>query len=276
MAQLKRLWGWPTGSESMKVVKVERVVQETPDITTIYFPSIGEAHPGQYFMVWLPGVDEIPMSLSTISDPSSISIRVVGDATRALSQLKEGDKIGLRGPLGNGYTIKGKHPLLVGGGTGIASLTPLAEEMVAKGVKPTFLIGARSRDQLLFKERLSKLLGLGLIISTDDGSEGFPGHASNYAGNILTKGGFDNVYICGPELMAVKIWADADRLGISVQASLERLCKCAVGLCGSCAIGPYRVCRDGPVFDSAKLREVAFDFGKRRMDASGRMIRVDH
>jgi len=276
LAQSKRLWGWPTGSERMKAVKVEHVVQETPDITTIYFPSIGEAHPGQYFMVWLPGVDEIPMSLSTIGDPSSISIRVVGDATRALSQLKKGDKIGLRGPLGNGYTIKGMHPLLVGGGTGIASLTPLAEEMVAKGVKPTFLIGARSRSQLLFKERLSKLLGLGLVISTDDGSEGFHGYASNYAGNLITKGGFDNVYICGPELMAVKIWADADRLNISVQASLERLCKCAVGLCGSCAVGPYRVCRDGPVFDSAKLREVALDFGKRRMDASGRMIRVDH
>jgi len=260
----------------MKAVKVEHVMQETPDITTIYFPSVGEAHPGQYFMVWLPGVDEIPMSLSTIGDPSSISIRVVGDATRALSQLKKGDKIGLRGPLGNGYTIKGEHPLLVGGGTGIASLTPLAEEMVAKGVKPTFLIGARSRGQLLFKERLSKLLGLDLLISTNDGSEGFSGQASNYAGSIMTQGGFDNVYICGPELMAVKIWDDADRLGISVQASLERLCKCAVGLCGSCAIGPYRVCKDGPVFDSAKLREVASDFGKRRMNASGRMIRVDH
>jgi dihydroorotate dehydrogenase electron transfer subunit len=260
----------------MKAVKVEHVVQETPDITTIYFPSVGEAHPGQYFMVWLPGVDEIPMSLSTIGDPSSISVRVVGDATRALSKLRQGDKIGLRGPLGNGYTIEGKHPFLVGGGTGIASLTPLAEEMVAKGVKPTFLIGARSRDQLLFKERLSKLHGLGLIISTDDGSEGFHGYASNYAGNIMTKSGFDKVYICGPELMAAKIWADADRLGISVQASLERLCKCAVGLCGSCAIGPYRVCRDGPVFDSAKLREVVSDFGKRRLDPSGRMIRVDH
>ncbi len=79
-------------------------------------------------MVWLPGVDEIPMSLSTIGDPSSISIRVVGDATRALSQLKKGDKIGIRGPFGNGYTVKGKHPFLVGGGSGIASLTPLAEE----------------------------------------------------------------------------------------------------------------------------------------------------
>jgi dihydroorotate dehydrogenase electron transfer subunit len=259
----------------MKVVRIERVVQETPDITTLYFPDVGEARPGQYLMVWLPGVDEIPMSLSTIGDPSSISVRVVGDATRALSKLSKGDRIGIRGPFGNGYTVKGRHPFLVGGGSGIASLAPLAEELAAKGAEPTFLIGARSKDQLPFKERLSKL-GLRLVVSTDDGSEGFHGYASNYAGELMAKGGFDQVYICGPELMAAKIWADADRLGLPVEASLERLCKCAVGLCGSCAIGPYRVCSDGPVFDSAKLRGVATDFGKRRMDASGRMIRVDH
>jgi len=266
----------PTGSEKMTAVTVTRVVKETPDITTIYVPRVEGARPGQYMMVWMPGVDEVPMSLSTIGDVSSFSVRVVGDATRALAQLKKGDKIGLRGPFGNGYTIKGKRPFLVGGGSGIASLTPLAEEMVAKGVKPTFLIGARSANQLLFKDRLAKLLGDGLVISTDDGSEGFHGYASNYAGELMAKAKYDQVYICGPEIMAAKIWADADRLGLPVQASLERLCKCAVGLCGSCAIGPYRVCRDGPIFDSPKLREIAADFGKRRMDATGRMIRVDH
>ncbi len=178
----------------MTAVKVEKIVKETPDITTIYFPRVGEARPGQYLMVWIPSVDEVPMSLSTIGDISSFSVRVVGDATRALSQLKQGDKIGLRGPFGNGYTVNGKHPFLVGGGSGIASLTPLAEEMVAKGVKPTFLIGARSADQLLFKRRLGKLLGDSLMISTDDGSEGFHGYASNYAGELMAKGKYDQVY----------------------------------------------------------------------------------
>ena len=255
---------------------IDRVVKETLDVTTLYFSGVAGAKPGQYLMVWLPGVDEIPMSLSTIGDPSSITVRVVGDMTRILSQLKAGDKMGVRGPFGNGYTAVGKRPLLVGGGSGIASLAPLADQLVAIGAKPTFLIGARSRDQLFFKDRLAKLLGENLLVSTDDGSEGYHGYASNYAGELLAKNSYDHVYICGPELMAVKVWADADRLGIPVQASLERLCKCAVGLCGSCAIGPYRVCKDGPIFDSAKLREVASDFGKRRMDASGRMIRVDH
>jgi dihydroorotate dehydrogenase electron transfer subunit len=257
-------------------IKIDRVVKETFDVTTLYFSGVAGAKPGQYLMVWLPGVDEIPMSLSTIGDPSSITVRVVGDATRNLSQLKAGDKMGVRGPFGNGYTLLGNHPLLIGGGSGIASLTPLAEQLVAIGAKPTFLIGARSKDQLFFKSRLTKLLGENLLVSTDDGSEGYHGYASNYAGELVAKNSYDHIYICGPELMAVKVWTDADKQGIPVQASLERLCKCAVGLCGSCAIGPYRVCKDGPIFNSAKLCEVASDFGKRRMDASGRMVRVDH
>jgi dihydroorotate dehydrogenase electron transfer subunit len=270
------LWDLHTGVDELRTVIVERIVAETPDITTIYFPSVGEAQPGQYVMVWLPGVDEIPMSLSTIGSPSSISVRVVGDATRTLADIKEGAKIGIRGPFGNGYLILGKHPLLVGGGTGIASLTPLAELMVEKGVNPTFVIGARCKDQLLFKKRLTILLGDNLLISTDDGSEGYHGYASVNAKEIMTSRNFDQIYICGPELMSAIVWSDSERYHIPIQASLERFCKCAVGLCGSCAIGSYRVCRDGPVFDSAKLREVAADFGKRRMDASGKMIKVDH
>ncbi len=73
-----------------------------------------------------------------------------------------------------------------------------------EGVKPTFLIGARSRDQLLFKERLSKLLGLGLIVSTDDGSEGFHGYASNYAGELMTKGGYRSGLYLWPRVDGVK------------------------------------------------------------------------
>ncbi len=260
----------------MTAVTIERVEKETPDTYTLCFPAVAGARPGQYVMVWRPGVDEVPMSLSSIGDSCSITVRVVGEATLSLSRLRRGDKVGIRGPFGNGYTIMGKRPLLIGGGTGIASLAPLADEMVARDIKPTFLIGARSRDQLLFKDRMARLLGHGLVVSTDDGSEGYHGYASNYVAELMAKSKFDHVYVCGPEIMAAKIWAEVDGLGLPIQASLERLCKCAIGLCGSCAIGPYRVCRDGPVFDSVMLREVAADFGRKRMDASGRMIRVDH
>ena len=259
----------------MIVVEVLKTVEETPDIVTLYFTSIGSAYPGQYIMVWLPGVDEIPMSLSTIGNTYSISIRVVGDATRALAALKIGDRIGVRGPYGNSYRITGRKPLLIGGGVGIASLAPLAEEMVKKGIKPTFLMGVRSSSHLLFKDRLTRL-GCDLLVSTDDGSDGYPGYASVYAADLLEKKEFDQLYVCGPELMMAKVFSEAEKHCIPIQASLERFFKCGIGLCGSCAIGPYRVCKDGPIFDVDMLRIVVSEFGKSRMDQSGRMIRVDH
>ena len=79
-----------------------------------------------------------------------------------------------------------------------------------------------------------------------------------------------------PELMMAAVFRAADERGIPVQASLERYIKCAVGLCGSCAIGPYRICKDGPVLDSVQLRDVRDEFGRTRMDPSGRVIEVDH
>lgn len=87
---------------------------------------------------------------------------------------------------------------------------------------------------------------------------------------------FDVVYTCGPELMMALIFSSAEDRGIQVQASLERYIKCAVGLCGSCAIGPYRVCKDGPVLTTDQLKVVRDEFGLQRMDPSGRAIKVNH
>ena len=254
---------------------IKRVVDESPDIKTLYFPRVEGAVAGQYVMVWVPGVDEVPMSLSRIIGESAVTVRSVGDATRSILALREGDRFGVRGPFGRGYTIEGMRPLLVGGGTGVASLATLAEAMVSESVKPTFLQGARSREQIIFRERLSSLLGEDFVVSTDDGSEGYHGYASNYAHDLLKTGEFDRVYVCGPEIMTAKIYESASRRGIPMQTSLERLCKCAVGLCGACAIGPYRVCKDGPVFGEAELRLLKGEIGGKRMDASGRWVQVD-
>jgi len=262
--------------EFNRAVKIKEVIKETVDISTIILDTELNAKPGQYLMVWIPGIDEIPMSLSSLDNPVSISVRVVGDATKALSQLKSGDKIGIRGPFGNGYTIFNSRALLIGGGTGVASLFPLGKKMVEASLKPSFLMGARSGNQLLFLKRLQQLFGNNLFLSTDDGSVGFKGYASNYFDIILQEHKFDIIYVCGPELMMSKIFQSAELKNIPVQASLERYCKCAVGLCGSCAIGPYRVCRDGPVFNSEMLRNVLNEFAKLKLDPSGKLIPVDH
>ncbi|MFQ6054174.1 MAG: dihydroorotate dehydrogenase electron transfer subunit [Candidatus Bathyarchaeia archaeon] len=271
---------WPMRSETMRVRPLVDVRQEAEEAWTLYFEDelCSAASPGQYVMIWAPGVDEVPMSLSTIdrNGASSVTVRAVGEATRALCGLKVGDRIGVRGPFGNGYTLEGRAPLIVAGGTGSASLTPLAESMRREGVEPTFVLGARSVDQLLFRGRLERLLGDGLVLATDDGSCGFRGFASACAVELMTERSFDFIYTCGPELMMASVFEAAEERGIPLQASLERYIKCAVGLCGSCAIGPFRVCKEGPVFSSEQLRAVRGEFGRRRMDPSGRMVPVDH
>ena len=259
---------------------VTRVLEEAGRMMTLQFidAECNMAEPGQYVMVWIPGIEEVPMSLSAINEEGicSITVRPIGEATEALCSLRNGDKMGIRGPFGSGFKIQGDNPLLVAGGTGAASLAPLAWRLVNLGLEPTFILGARSKDQLLFKNKLSKILKDKLYITTDDGSEGYNGYASNYASKMMDEYNYDTIYTCGPELMISAIYLEAEKRNIGLQASLERYIKCAVGVCGACAIGPFRVCKDGPVFDMEQLRLVADELGKRRMDSSGRVVKVDH
>ena len=271
---------WRMRPEAVRVRRLVEVERETDDVVTLYFRDelCSKASPGQYVMIWAPGVDEVPMSLSTIGGDgvSSVTVRSVGEATETLCGLRAGERFGVRGPFGNSFTIIGSSPLIVGGGTGVATLKPLVEEMLNRRFEPTLVLGARSVSQLLFRSRLERLLGDCFVPATDDGSYGFRGLASECAFRLLEERHFDIVYTCGPELMMASVFDTAEARGIPIQASLERYIKCAVGLCGSCAIGPYRVCKDGPVFHSAQLRAVREEFGRRRMDPSGRMVEVDH
>lgn len=266
--------------EKSRAVELIDVVTECRDVSSLLFrdEETRAAEPGQYLMVWLPDVDEVPMSVSAVdmNGLSRITVREVGEATVKLSELSPGDRIGLRGPFGNGYKLQGDTPLLVAGGSGAASLMPLVEKMLQQETTPTLVLGARGAGMLLFADRLEELLDENLVVTTDDGSRGYSGYASGYAAKLMEGDGFDMVYTCGPELMMAKVYHSAREQGLPIQASLERYVKCAVGLCGSCTIGPYRVCKDGPVFDTGMLDMVRDEFGVSRMDASGRAIRVEH
>ena len=268
------------GIDEIRTVLILDVRREAVDICTIYFKDelVRTAKPGQYIMVWVPGEDEIPMSISTIDHNglSSITVRRVGPTTEILDSMTPGTKIGIRGPYGNGYEPLGENPLIVAGGSGTASLLPLVKVFLEKGVKPTFILGGRSSDQLLFEDELVDLLRENLVISTDDGSMGYNGYASGYAALLMNENNFDHVYTCGPELMMAKVYHEAEKRGLEIQASLERYIKCAVGLCGNCAVGPYRVCKDGPIFNTEMLKEIKDEFAVSAMDASGIKVRVNH
>ena len=165
-----------------------------------------------------------------------------------------------------------------GGGTGLASLAPLVEELAENGVGLSVLLGAKTSGDLLFLDRFRSVASGAegrLVVTTEDGSSGLRGLVTAEAERLLDHGErFDVVYTCGPEKMMYKMLQLCEKFDVPLQASLERFMRCAIGLCGTCVIGKYRVCRDGPVFSDVQLREVNDEFGRLRRGFDGRQISV--
>jgi len=241
------------------IVTIEKVIDETPTVRTLVFADeiMSNVLPGQFAMVWIPGVNELPMSImiSKESGKAAFTVRKHGPASTGLFNVKVGEQIGIRGPYGNSFDIKEGKLLLVGGGTGLVPMMRLLTF-----VKPTddvtVLIGAKSKDEVFFEDLANNLLENNthqVIISTDDGSYGKKGFVTDLVEKLVSETHFDAVYVCGPEIMMHKTVQSAHSRDIFVQASLERMMKCGVGICGSCCVGEDLVCRDGTVFDGQHL-----------------------
>ncbi len=267
----------------LRIREITKITSETPTIKTFWFEDENDLTfvPGQFVMVWLPGVDEIPMSVSYSESKSkynnqkAITVASVGEATTKLHELTVGSKIGIRGPYGHGFNIMKadvKRILAVGGGCGSAPLGPLLDSAHSSGKDVLFALGARNKSELLFKDRAMKL-GIELDISTDDGSEGYHGFVTDRVDKLLSEPGFDLVVACGPEIMMKKVVELALNNNTNVQVSLERYMKCGVGICDSCTLGGYQVCRDGPVFDGKLLIKLP-EFGISKRDPCGRNIDI--
>ncbi len=259
------------GLKGTDIVEIEKVQRETHDTVSLYFTHHDDAKTGQFYMVWIPGLDEVPMSISAIEEDGrrSVTVKDVGEATHALCTMKAGEQIGIRGPFGKGYTLVGKRVLLVGGGSGMASLIVAAREYARVGKDVTLCIGARTKEDLLFGEQA----GIKVEVSTDDGSAGFHGFVTDLAERLLNEDDYDMIVTCGPEIMMKKMLDIASAREIKYEASLERLMKCGIGVCDACAIGGYRVCKGGPVFPDTILLKID-EFGERRRDAAGRVVKL--
>lgn len=248
-----------------RTISIRKIVTETPKIRTFILSESFRFTPGQFVMVWVPGVDEIPMALS---GKNTISVQEVGDATTAMFALEEGDLLGIRGPYGEGFPVRGMV-LAVAGGIGAAPLLPLAME----GHVGIFLLGAATEKDLPFRKVLARKTAL--KIATDDGSEGRLGPVTVLLKEVDLHA-FDHICVCGPEPMMRVVLELLNDEGIADRGlfSLHRYMKCGVGLCGSCAIDPdgLRVCREGPVFRGDRL--AGTEFGKYARDASGRRKRI--
>jgi len=256
------------------------VKTKNPTVKTFTFKDkyCAKAEPGQFLMLWIPGVDEIPLSILDARKDGEVTVAVkkVGEATEALHSKKVGEVIGMRGPFGNSFTIKNGRILMVGGGTGIAPLLFLTKKLASKTTKLVFVMGAKTKEELMFIDELEELCSKGNVVATtEDGSYGIKCLATAPLERLLAKERFDVIYTCGPEQMMRKVFDLVEKHRIALEASLERLMRCAIGLCGSCAVGRYRVCRDGPVFTASQLREVKREFGISKRDFNGKRIPLE-
>jgi dihydroorotate dehydrogenase electron transfer subunit len=273
-----RLSGYRTDVNRLRTTGLVDVEIVSPTVKTFRLKDskCANAKPGQFLMLWVPGVDEIPLSIFDGDGRQGVSVVVkkVGEASSSLHNTKVGDIVGLRGPFGNHFTVSGHRLLCVAGGTGVVPLLFLVRRFVPRGVCVTFVLGGKTRDELLFLSELESLKSkkLRLVTSTEDGSCGVSGLCTQPVERLLTEEDFDLVLGCGPELMLFRVFELAEKHRVPFQASLERLMRCAIGLCGSCVLGKYRVCADGPVFTSGQLREMKGEFGFVKRDFSGRKI----
>ncbi len=265
-----------TANNTMRTAKIVNVRTESPSTKTFSFTDrlCNKAKPGQFVMLWIPSIDEIPLSIMDVADGvTSVTVKAVGDATRHLHAMEAGATIGIRGPFGNSFTESRGKVLLVGGGTGTAPLLFLAKQLSTKTERLSFVEGAKTKDELLFVKEIGGVCQeKNIITTTEDGTAGLQCLVTQPLATLLDKEHFDMIYACGPEVMVKKIFEMTEQRRLPIEASLERLMRCGIGLCGSCVIGKYRVCRDGPVFNAAQLREVQDELGVSKIGFDGSRI----
>jgi dihydroorotate dehydrogenase electron transfer subunit len=251
----------------MQTLPIRDVVVHHEGLKSYLFAQTFDVEPGQFVMLWIPGVDEKPFSVSDVRDGQiEITAKAVGLFSEALMKCRPGDRLGLRGPFGRGFRPRGRG-LVVGGGMGIVPLRFLAHRLQRESLEFKTVLGARTAADLMFVEDFRRL---GAEFTTDDGSFGDKGFVISLAEQLCAAEKFDVIYGCGPEPMLVALKKLADKAGFDCQLSLERHMKCGIGICGSCCVdgSGICICREGPVLDRADLNRVA-DFGLPHRDATG-------
>jgi NAD(P)H-flavin reductase len=230
--------------------------------------------PGQFNMVTVFGVGEIPISFSgdpRKSDRLIHTVRSVGPVSTALTRMRPGEVIGLRGPFGSGWPIAeaaGGDILVVAGGLGLAPLRPLLYELRAERKRYgriVLLYGARSPDDMLFRRETGSLLQKSNIeahSTVDHAGSGWTGNVGVVTTLVPKVGSISErttAFVCGPEVMMRMTISALQARGVqdtSIYLSMERNMKCAAALCGRCQFGSVLVCRDGPVFRYDRVRSL--------------------
>jgi len=258
-------------------VRVASVNRETYDTCTLVTEAVTPDGlpafvPGQFSMLYRYGVGEVPISISGdpgLGDRLAYTIRAVGAVSTSLVNRHPGDLISMRGPFGSSWPVeqaKGGDVLVVAGGIGLAPLRPVMYHILRhRGDygRLTLLYGARSPKELLFSKELknwSAQPDTEVLVTVDTGGPSWRGHVG-----VVTKL-FQYIQLrperltamtCGPEIMMRFVMRQLEARAIpdeKIYLSMELNMKCAVGFCGHCQMGPYFLCKDGPVFRYSQMR----------------------
>ncbi len=224
----------------------------------VYAPDIAkQAMPGQFVHLKVIKSEPLlrrPISIASVDEAKgtlSLIYRIVGKGTAAIADLKAENQVNCLGPLGHGFDLNCKRPLLIGGGMGIAPLIFLAQRLCP--ATTSILMGGRNKAELFWQKRYEGLVNE-IFITTDDGSLGVKGFTVTLLPELLKTKQYDRIFVCGPEIMMAGVVKIAQSQGIACQVSLEKHMACGLGACLSCTReskdGSKRkkVCKDGPVF----------------------------
>ncbi|MBA7482348.1 Anaerobic sulfite reductase subunit B [subsurface metagenome] len=260
--------------------RIEKIIRETPEIKTFLLSPKEplEFETGQFVQLTVPGVGEAPFTPSSSpheKETLAVTVMKVGRVTEALHKMKKGQKVGLRGPYGMGYSLdefKGKEILIVGGGVGLAPLRSLFLTLlydINKYKQVLLCYGARTSRDLIYKTGLARWgqeERVELRITVDKGNRkwrGRVGLVTTLLDNLTLDFKNSIAIVCGPSIMMKFTTLKLVDLGFSpknIYLSMERNMSCGLGQCGHCMLGKYYVCKDGPVFKYSQIKNIPNPF----------------
>ena len=257
--------------------RIIRAQKDTHDTFTIELEPTKAGfrfHPGQFNMLYLHGVGEVPISICgdpSVYDKLTHTIRAVGTITKAMQRLKKGDFLGVRGPFGSRWPAEesvGNDIVIIAGGIGLPPLRPTIYQILAnreKYGKVVLLYGTRTPKDILYRKELEQWrarFDMEVHVTVDRAAADWHGNVGVVT-TLIPRSHFDppntTAMLVGPEVMMRFTVLELQKRGVEIEniyISMERNMKCGVGFCGHCQCGPTFVCKDGPVYPFNAIKDI--------------------